>query len=699
MKTIDCTLNHIELLSYIKHEIRTVKKAKKEYFNIAVGFDIETTQIPYHKDGDDVVIDSEYLTEELESFSKSPVSFMWHWQMAFYAGDEEFYITGRTWNNWLLLLKELKEYLGLGSKRILVIYAHNLAYEFQYIQDFFEWDSVFAREPRRVMKAAAVNGFEFRCSYFLSNMNLKKWLENTEGVLHQKMVGDLDYSIYRDWSTKINDKEYGYCVNDVLGLVESLWGQMNSYNDNIVTIPLTSTGYVRREVRSYVFEHTNKYKYRKMINDSFPSVDVYKHLKKAFRGGDTHAYYAKANQTLTNVHSFDIKSSYIAWMQYELYPSGKGQEYFIDSLEQLIQLMEDRVLLLEIDLFDLEINFDTAMPYIDFAHTTSYRSIKRDNGRILEAEYVHYCCTSVDLEVILKEYSFSEIGITYCYGWRKEKLPHELLEIVYEYFVRKTELDGLDEFHYEYVKRKNKLNSIYGMMVTAYDMWDVIYDEDANAWSTDVGELEGLLNRVKSSYNTFLLYQWGVFITAYARLHLHMMLQKVGLDAVYIDTDSIKFIGEHNINYFLEENERIKEIAANNMAIAFNPEGKAEILGVWEYEGVYEEFKTVGAKKYCYKKDGKYTVTVSGMNKEKGSEKIKSMDDFELGTVYEDVGRHTSWYNDNTPFFTRIKGNDILITPNVGILETTYTLGVTDEYMELLLKALEELEEKNSCQK
>lgn len=696
MMSIDISENYMLIFQYIKDNIRVVKKAKKEYYNIALGFDIETTQIPYHKINGDVMIDEEYMTKELARFANSPVSFMWHWQMAFFAGEDEYYITGRRWEEWQIFMQGLKEYLGLGSKRILVIYVHNLAYEFQYIQDFFGWDSVFARQPRRVMKALTREGFEFRCSYFLSNMSLKKWLENTEGVIHQKMDGDLDYSKYRDWTTPISSEEYRYCINDVLGLVEALWQQMEGEGDTIVSIPLTSTGYVRREVRSYIFEHTDRYKYRKMIKESFPSADVYSHLKKVFRGGDTHAYFALANKCLTNIHSFDIKSSYIAWIEYEEYPIGRGQEYLISSLDELIQVMDDKLLILEIDLFDLEVNFDTAMPYIDFAHVSSYRNIHRDNGRILEAEYVHYHCTSVDLEIILKEYSFSEIGITYCYGWRKEKLPKPLLEIVYEYFKRKTELDGLEDYYYEYVKRKNKVNSIFGMMVTAYDMWDVIYNEDTNLWSTEVGELEGLLDKVKNSYNTFLLYQWGVFITAYARYHLHMMLQKVKLDSVYIDTDSLKFMNDDNKRFFLEENDRIKKIAEENLAIAYNPLGEAEILGVWKDEGKYDEFKTVGAKKYCYKKNEKYEVTVSGMNKEKGSEKIKSMDDFELGKVYEDVGRHTSWYNDNIPFYTRIKGVDILITPNVGILETTYTLGVTDEYMELLLLALEDLEEKKS---
>lgn len=690
-----CEVDEIDWMRELKVQLITRKKKSMYIYECAVAFDIETTQIPYKKEGDKFEIVADYYCKQLEGYRNQPLSFMWCWQMGFFAGVNLYVIWGRKWEEWLLLMENLQSVFHLNEHRKMVIYCHNLAFEFQYIQDFFTWDNVFAREPRRVMKASCIEGFEFRCSYYLSNMNLAKFCKNTSNVYHQKMNGDLDYSIYRDYRTTVTIEEFRYCINDVLGLVEAVWSKMKEEGDTILSIPLTSTGYVRREVRDYCFDYGG-FGYKKLVQKGFPDEDVYELCRKAFRGGDTHANYRLANQVVTHVYSMDIKSSYPAWMLYEDYPVGRAQEYCIYDLDRLIELMDEKLLVMEIDVFDLECMNDVAMPYIDFAHVNGYRKIVRDNGRILEAEYIHYYCTSIDLKIILEQYSFSGINATKCYGWSKQKLPREIRHMTKEYFRRKTQLDGNMEKYYEYVKSKNKLNSIYGMMVTPYDMWDVLYNQNDNDWNVEKGELSEKLQKVYKSYNTFLLYQWGLFITAYARWHLHKMLIKIGLDAVYIDTDSIKFRGPHNIKYFELENKEIMKLAEENDGIAYTPDGKMEIMGMWENDledyGVetYDEFKTVGAKKYCYKVDGKYTVTVSGMNKEKGSAQISSMDDFSLGREFQNVGRTTSWYNDNIPFYADIKGAHILITPNVGVLDTTYTLGVTDEYLGLIESILKD---------
>lgn len=669
-------------------------KTKKgvSYYNVAAAFDIETTQIPYqkieHENGDvEFRIDDKYRSKELVDYENIPTSFMWHWQFAFYAGGDEIYVYGRRWEQFLFFVNSLESLLHLGVKRILPVYAHNLAFEFQYIQCFFDWESVFARRPRKVMKCRSTNGFEFRCSYFLSNMSLGKFCENTKNVFHQKMTGELDYNVYRDWSTVLTKKEFWYCINDVLGLVEAIWQTMLDDGDDIITIPLTSTGYVRRDVRNHCFED-NHFAYKKLIDKGFPDENLYKLMRDAFRGGDTHAYYAKSNRTYTNVYSYDIKSSYPAWMLLEKYPTGKAIEHNIIDMDRFIELMDTELMVMEIDLFDVEMNFDIAMPYIDLAHVSASRRAVKDNGRVLSAEYIHYTCTSIDIQIILEEYSFSEIAIHNCWGWKKQKLPVQIREMVMSYFQKKTKLDGIEEKHYEYVKSKNKLNSIFGMMVTPYDQWEILYSNEEIMWEVLHPDLKEQLKKVQKSYNTFLLYQWGLFITAYARLHLHMMLQKVGRDAIYIDTDSIKFIGEHNKRFFEQENERLLPLMEDMGAYAYTIEGVKEVLGLWECEGCYEEFKTVGAKKYCYKKNGEYVITVSGMNKEKGSKKIHSMDDFEIGKKYDDIGRKTVWYNDCKPFLTKIRGNEIIITPNIGMIETSYLLGVTDEYLELLLSVL-----------
>jgi hypothetical protein len=117
-------------------------------------------------------------------------------------------------------------------------------------------------------------------------------------------------------------------------------------------------------------------------------------------------------------------------------------------------------------------------------------------------------------------------------------------------------------------------------------------------------------------------------------------------------------------------------------------------LGTWDNDGNYIDFKTLGAKKYCFdkwKKDKKagvkkkkFEVTVSGMNKEKGAKAVGNINNFNIGITYNNIGRTTSWYNDQQPKQITINGDTFITASNIGILETTYTLGVTNEYWALI---------------
>ena len=85
-----------------------------------------------------------------------------------------------------------------------------------------------------------------------------------------------------------------------------------------------------------------------------------------------------------------------------------------------------------------------------------------------------------------------------------------------------------------------------------------------------------------------------------------------------------------------------------------NKKGVQKPIGVWEYEGKYKRFKTLGAKRYLYEKqDGSYVLTVAGVNKKKACQYLvkKYGDPFEGFThdlvVPEDYsGRLTLTYVD-----------------------------------------------------
>lgn len=53
-----------------------------------------------------------------------------------------------------------------------------------------------------------------------------------------------------------------------------------------------------------------------------------------------------------------------------------------------------------------------------------------------------------------------------------------------------------------------------------------------------------------------------------------------------------------------------------NMYCPKSIDGKEHPLGVWDYEGTYERFKTLGAKRYLVEENGKHKLTVAGLGKQ-----------------------------------------------------------------------------------
>ena len=108
-------------------------------------------------------------------------------------------------------------------------------------------------------------------------------------------------------------------------------------------------------------------------------------------------------------------------------------------------------------------------------------------------------------------------------------------------------------------------------------------------------------------------------------------------------------------------------------------------------DGAYQEFRTQGAKKYCYRdKDGELHITVSGVPKKGVKDLDNNIENFKNDLVfkYSTTEKNVIQYNDNQESFEIIdeQGNVDIITDRYGvaILPTTYILGKSEEYEEFL---------------
>lgn len=645
---------------YIKSQ--KVKRKNQEYYNIPAAFDIETTTI---KPKDE---------------NQKPFGFMYQWQFCLV----DCVVFGRTWEEFTTFLERLRKYMKLDKDNRLVVFVHNLAYEFQFISQIIEYDELFCKDKRKPMKLHS-NGLEFRCSYFLSNMSLAKFCENCKGVTHYKQIDVYNYRKLRTPVTPLTETEESYCYNDVKGLCECINYLLRE--DTILSMPLTNTGYVRREYRQAMKSNKDNW-YN--FNKCRLSPDNYKMLKKCFRGGNTHANRHMSNLILSKVYSFDIQSSYPTSIMLDDFPITPFMEINLNNQEKLEYYMNNYCLVLEVEFFNIELNYNEVIPYIDVAHCTQKCNIVNDNGRVLSADYIKVTLTNIDLEIILKTYHSDGYNVLKSICAKKGKLPKELRLKLLDFYKAKTMLKGVDGKEYEYMKSKNRVNATFGMMVTAIDHTEIEFNINNFEWFAYAPDIEKSLDDFYKSRNNFLSYQWGVFVTANARKRLQEMLYIVGEDVVYIDTDSIKFVDERHIAEFDEINKKLIEQAENNDIQAYvTKDGKKYYLGTWDNDGAYIRFKTLGAKKYCYESyndDGSkgFHITVSGMSKKDGAKAVGSIENFNIGKTFHNVGRTVSYYNDEKPHKITIDGCTFTTASNIGIVDTTYTLGVTDEYWSII---------------
>jgi hypothetical protein len=232
-------------------------------------------------------------------------------------------------------------------------------------------------------------------------------------------------------------------------------------------------------------------------------------------------------------------------------------------------------------------------------------------------------------------------------------------------------------------------------MVMRIDQTMVSYDPVSGEYMEEVPTLEEALTKYYNSRNNFLQYFHGVWITANSRLHLQEMLWKVGKDVVYCDTDSIKGMGNHDKDFEEKNQEIIKDVVSYG-AYAEDSAGNIHYLGVWDNEtkkGRYEEFKTLGAKKYVYKQNGKIKSTIAGVSKKIGADYFTKhgIDSFKVGTKITDSGHLTAYYNDEDIHQITVKGCTMTTASNVALINNSYKIGVTEEYSDLLLKGLEKI--------
>lgn len=612
------------------------------------------------------------------------------------------------------LLEKIAADMDLSLDRRLVVYVHNEAYEWQFIKHYMQWDSAFAiASERRIARAVSTLGFEFRCSYVLTNKPLEA-VGKDVGV--QKMVGDIDHTKIRNSITPLSDEELGYIDNDVRILIEferqALAQEGGSIEQALRSIPITKTGYVRRRMRKAALADPS---YEQLISELTLTEETYILARHSFQGGYTHANSTVMGQEMGDTVAVDLASSYPSSMLQFTYPMSTfhpvSHKFTAEELDKCIG---------HIHFFVTFVVYDAVsrypFPYISLSKALAISDPFVDNGRVYSAANMTLTMTDVDWQIFRRCYDVESIEIVDVVMAPAEYLPAAITDPIVAMYGNKTALKGVAGQEVNYRSAKEDINGVYGSISMDPVRTDYEFNAEDGSFTPTLPSIEDALDKYNNSRSRYLFYPWAAWVTAYSRYILLMTMYDLidaGVTVMYCDTDSIYHKPSPKAQSIIdrvngEVRERLSTAMHHRWFYATDGEvedalapkdtkGVRHHIGLFEVDGHYDNFKTLGAKRYAVEKDGEFKITVAGLSKKAASyiKEIGGMEAFVDGLTVpaEKSGRLTHTYSEETAhnLITDYLGNTCEMK-QVGYIHlepSPYVLTVSDDYTRFVQRVAE----------
>jgi hypothetical protein len=302
---------------------------------------------------------------------------------------------------------------------------------------------------------------------------------------------------------------------------------------------------------------------------------------------------------------------------------------------------------------------------------------KVDNGRIIQSHYLRLTVTNIDLFLISLFYDFE---IKNCkaliYTNEAQKLNNYVLnsidfyaeqKVIFKDLLKKTstnlptkkdfyskrfnkyilEENILNQYEtfsseekIEFISKqlalsKARLNAQYGINVQSPLPPKITYNINTNEWKQEEQNYVTPRTLLRN-------YSDGVFIVAYARLHLMIMTYLIMIHTnstvLYWDTDSIKYVNDNDkvLDYVTYFNKCLSFIWCTEKNFNF---------GLFDFEGTYDYFSTGGSKSYIALKNNNIIITISGVPKRTGKYYTKLFNEECNNNFYKLVD---NYYHPNT---------------------------------------------------
>lgn len=568
------------------------------------------------------------ITVDTETFvfDKKDIGFITDWTITI---ENECCIYGNHVSDLINTIDRIADTLHADKDHLVRFYVHNFPYDYMFIRNHIicKWGypdrSLAVKTHRYIFMSWTSFGIEFRDSEILTQRSLERLCQDMGTT--EKAVGTWDYKKFRTPDSERSEKEIKYVCIDTISLCKALRKYINDRGYTVANVPLTNTGFIRNRARA---ESRKDKKWRNLFLSMQLELKQYKQLLDAYHGGYNHANRYYINKIITiPMQCYDFGSSFPSVICYKKYPMTKFIYTDALSLQDILELKEDYAFCGYLRLTNVRLKKECPMPPMAFhkakvcvfpeADARSRKSLyaeNLDNGKIVNAEIVIYPFTDPDLETILESYDYDSADVASVMRAKKDYLPEWLINYVMTLYFNKSTLKHSDPVLYAI--SKGELNGIYGMMVQRIIQQICEEDFDTATWSSDIPEdkEQELFDKFYKSRNSFLPFQWGCWVTAYAQENLF----KLGACCkkwIYSDTDSVKG-SEWDMTKLKNYNNEIIQISNERGVGLVEYKGEQFRLGIAEFDGEYTEFITQGSKRYCYRDAKGLHITVAGVPKD-----------------------------------------------------------------------------------
>lgn len=603
-----------------EHEFtRKSKRSKSAYVDDFITFDIETT------------------TED------ESCGYMYVWQ----ACVGHYTVVGRTYADLENLLTLLVNKCGLDGKRRIIIYVHNLGYESYYLSQLlaesFGAPEMLVPQSNKPLTMIFQNGLEFRDSYKLFQKSLDK---ATKGLVHHKLVGELDYNIKRTPASYLTSDEWAYCIWDVVGLREAILKLYADHGYTTATVPLTNTGIVRESVLSVV---NHDPQFRAVRRETRPTREQLILLIESMAGGDTHGSRFFAGRTVDNCNMVDIKSAHPSQMLLQKYPMGRLKTICREmSVEDVLDLRDQYAMWCIVKMTGVVVKSNCANPTISFSKCAEISDdYSLDNGRVIYAESLTVACDSNDIYRIAHSYDYDTFVVESAVMSKLGYLPASIRGVIKRWFTNKEAIEDRSDFAYMF--SKICVNTIFGACAQKPARDDHIYISTTNGIeSKTISWKDKILTMSDDEYNQLftersLPFVWGTWTASMSRLQLYKMQEQIGWSRVlYWDTDSIYYKGRKATCIAAFNAYKHKQVVARD-AVVTNYKGECVYIGSFEDDYPNEEF---GIKQFrflhakCYGKVSSKGLqwTIAGVAKDCAKRALRNIDDLKDGYYISNAG-------------------------------------------------------------